>query len=294
MPTQFDWSRLAVLLAVHRAGSAREAAKRLGVHSATVYRSIRALEEELGALLFERRSRGYAITAAGEELLALAERIESEAGAVAERLSLRQRDWVQVSLPGDAFATLIAPALRTALAAEPGLVFRVEGSDRNRSIADHETDIAIRVTRDPPLAALGRRVGHVATAIYGSKEVVQRASDAAPESLSWISWVGESYVRERSSDPFWSRVPDRVQVPNHSVALAMAAAGCGFVAMACAVGDPWPGLIRCPASKRDGERDLWVLVHEDARRIPTVQSAARALSGALFQQRTLLEGGAAR
>lgn len=293
MKAQFDWSRLNVLLAVHRARSAREAAKRLGVHSATVYRSIRGLEAELGVLLFERRSRGYAITPAGEELLALAERIESEAAAVAERVSQQRRDWIKISLPGDAFARLVAPALRSALASERDLVFRVEGSDRERSIADHETDIALRITRDPPLSALGRRVGHIATAVYGSGDVVSRAQDAPPESLSWISWVGESFVWDRSEDPYWSRVPDRVQVPNHAVALAMAAAGCGFIAMACCVGDPWEGLIRYPDSRRDGDKDLWVLIHEDARRIPTVQNAARSLSEALFRQRPLLEGNVA-
>ncbi len=290
MAGQFDWSSLKVLLAVHRAGSAREAAKTLGVHAATIYRAIRELEDELDVLLFERRSHGYSITPAGEELLALSERMERETEAVALRLAERTRDWVEISLPGDGFAGVIAPALRTAMARHEDLVFRVETSDDERNIADHETDIAIRITRDPPLSAVGRRIGPLSTAVYGSPERVARAVDDV-EPATWISWPGESYVWDRSGDAFWAGVPEALQVPNHTVALSFAAKGCGFVAMACCIGDPVEGLVRYPGSLRSGERDMWVLIHEDARRLPRIHGAARTLSQELFARRASLGGG---
>jgi DNA-binding transcriptional LysR family regulator len=51
---------------VARAGSIRKAANHLNVTSSALNRRIMDLEEELGALLFERRARGVRLTAAGE------------------------------------------------------------------------------------------------------------------------------------------------------------------------------------------------------------------------------------
>lgn len=54
--------------AVRRAGSIREAARRLNVASSAVNRQILKLEEEIGASLFDRKAEGVALTTAGEIL----------------------------------------------------------------------------------------------------------------------------------------------------------------------------------------------------------------------------------
>ena len=54
--------------AVRRAGSIREAARRLNVASSAVNRQILKLEEEVGTPLFERTSAGLKLTASGEAL----------------------------------------------------------------------------------------------------------------------------------------------------------------------------------------------------------------------------------
>lgn len=54
--------------AVRRAGSIREASRKLNVASSAVNRQILKLEEEIGAALFERNAAGVALTTAGEML----------------------------------------------------------------------------------------------------------------------------------------------------------------------------------------------------------------------------------
>ena len=54
--------------AVRRAGSIREAARRLNVASSAVNRQILKLEEEVGAALFDRTATGLKLTASGEAL----------------------------------------------------------------------------------------------------------------------------------------------------------------------------------------------------------------------------------
>ncbi|WP_376712121.1 LysR family transcriptional regulator [Bradyrhizobium hereditatis] len=61
-----------------RAGQILEAAKQLRLNHATVARQLAALEESLIVKLLERHSARCALTVAGEDLIASAERAESE------------------------------------------------------------------------------------------------------------------------------------------------------------------------------------------------------------------------
>ncbi len=73
----FDWNDLRYFLAVASGGSTLAASRTLRVSQTTVARRIAALEQALGFPLFEKRQAGYALTPAGEELLARAGQVES-------------------------------------------------------------------------------------------------------------------------------------------------------------------------------------------------------------------------
>ena len=62
------------------------AGRALGLDPATVGRRIAALEQALGARLFDRSPQGYAITEAGRGLLVHAQAMESQASAAAEEV----------------------------------------------------------------------------------------------------------------------------------------------------------------------------------------------------------------
>lgn len=66
------------LLAVADHGSLRAAAREIGVAQPAMTRSIQELERELGAALFERRSRGIVPTAIGEAFIRRARSIDNE------------------------------------------------------------------------------------------------------------------------------------------------------------------------------------------------------------------------
>lgn len=70
-------------LEVARCGSVSVAADKLEVAPSAVSRQIARLERELGTLLFERRSRGMALNAAGELLAAHARRAQQDVDRVA-------------------------------------------------------------------------------------------------------------------------------------------------------------------------------------------------------------------
>lgn len=81
---------LRYFLEVARCGSVSLAAERLEVAPSAVSRQIARLERELGTLLFERRSRGMALNAAGELLAAHAKRAQQDVDRVTgDIISLR-------------------------------------------------------------------------------------------------------------------------------------------------------------------------------------------------------------
>jgi LysR family transcriptional regulator, regulator of abg operon len=66
------------VLAVAERGSVRAAARELGVAQSALTRSIRELEKELGALLFERGAKGTKLTGLGERFIRRAHTIRAE------------------------------------------------------------------------------------------------------------------------------------------------------------------------------------------------------------------------
>jgi molybdenum-dependent DNA-binding transcriptional regulator ModE len=87
MDRSIDWDDLHLVLAVFREGTLSGAARRLGVTHSTVFRRLGAIEEKIGARLFERFRDGYAATPAGETAAASAVRLEDEVLALERKLS---------------------------------------------------------------------------------------------------------------------------------------------------------------------------------------------------------------
>ncbi|AQR61703.1 hypothetical protein BZG35_08590 [Brevundimonas sp. LM2] len=78
-------------LAAARAGSFRSAAKALGLDAATVSRTVRSLEDQLGVSLFERLPNGLRPTAAGTAYLAEAARLVEDLDRLADRAAAAGR-----------------------------------------------------------------------------------------------------------------------------------------------------------------------------------------------------------
>jgi DNA-binding transcriptional LysR family regulator len=109
-----DLSLLRTFLAVHRAGSFTAGARVLGLSQPTVTTQIRALEQQLGRQLFERRARGVTPTAVADDL---AVRIAAPLDTLQE-VTYRHRpglgsapDPVHLAGPAEFLCALALPAL---------------------------------------------------------------------------------------------------------------------------------------------------------------------------------------
>jgi DNA-binding transcriptional LysR family regulator len=125
----------------------RAAAERFVTQSA-ISRQIRALEDELGRPLFERRHRALELTAEGQRLFSTCSAVLAQLrGAVAElRAPLRREVLSLTTTPGLASLWLI-PRLPQFTRQHPGVDVRLDASYERRSLPAEGFDVAIRYGR---------------------------------------------------------------------------------------------------------------------------------------------------
>ena len=119
-----DWSDLRVLLAVAREGSLGAAARALGQTQPTMGRRLKALEQQIGHVLFQRTQHGFIPTDEGQTLLAHAERMEIEALAAMRELSgaeTRLSGLLRVSCSDWFGSLLLTPVIAEFTARHPGV-----------------------------------------------------------------------------------------------------------------------------------------------------------------------------
>lgn len=97
-----------------REGSTLAPARVLGVNQTTVSRRVQVLEHGLRLTLFDRDTRGYALTAQGAALVARAEAVEAAAQQVALEAEWLTRDLtgvIRVTAPEAIMTQIVTPII---------------------------------------------------------------------------------------------------------------------------------------------------------------------------------------
>lgn len=289
-----DWGHLRFFLALARTGSLSRAAKTLGVDRNTIARRVAALEEELHVQLYERGPQGWIRTAAGEELAALASRVEEDVLALARHADARDTavaGTVRLTTASHVAARLLAPAVPALRDRHPHLVLELAVDQRPFDLTRREADLAVRMGRPRESGLVTRKLSDVAFRLYASPSYLgrRRAVDVAGDAFIGFDETLASTPQER----WLARVaPDR-RVSfrcNSTAALATAAAaGMGVAVLPCFYADGHPGLVRLEGPE-PVPHELWLLVHGDLRRTPRVHAVIDWLDALVAQARPALAG----
>jgi DNA-binding transcriptional LysR family regulator len=169
------WDDLRVFLVVARQSRLQAAGRVLGLDPATVGRRVTALEEALGARLFDRSPQGYALTEAGRNLLAHAQAMESLAGAAAAEVGGqpdRLSGTVRIGAPDGVATYLLIDACDALSRDNPELQVQVVSVPRVFSLSKREADLAISVS--PPSAGrlTVRKIADYRLRLYGRADLV--------------------------------------------------------------------------------------------------------------------------
>lgn len=292
------WDDFRLVKAIADAKGLPGAAAQLRVNHSTVFRRLGQVEEAIGATLFERHRGGYALTPAGEQMVALAERLEDDITAFARQVAGRDiapTGELRVTTNDTLLVDLLTPLFAGFRRRCPEIRLDVVLSNQALNLSKRDADVAIRATDNPPETLVGRRVASIAWALYG------RAEDFAPgESVDaaallerpWVS-LGPNLGAMKTVQYARAHVPPERIVYQVNTVLGLAEAveaGIGIGHLPCFIADKRPALVRLAPPDPNFAADLWLLTHPDLRHSARVRVFLDFLAAEIAKLRPMIEG----
>jgi DNA-binding transcriptional LysR family regulator len=195
----FDWNHARAFLAAAETGSLSAAARALHTTQATVSRQVSALEQEIGAALFERTNRALISTQAGKDLLVhfrdmrdAAMRISLGAAARSEAVA----GPVSITASEALSAYWLPPVLAELADLAPGIVVEIVASNEVRDLSRREADIAVRHVRPDQPELIARLAAESASHLCAATGYLDRIGrPSRPADLAQATFVGFSPAR---------------------------------------------------------------------------------------------------
>lgn len=290
-----DWDDVRYFLAVARGGSVRAAAAHLGVNHSTVLRRIAQLEERLGAQMFEKLPSGYRLTAAGEEVLELANQMEASSHQLETRVFGRDqsaRGLLRVTLPPFLATHLLMPDLADFALLHPDIEMEILSSGELANLTNREADVAIRIVTDRktlPLNLHGLKGPELFSGVYMSRDRLAALRVGTPHPIRWI-------VIDNHGIPDWAREGEvhttgaPFRTPDAETQIIAAQQGIGMTKLPCFVGDTDPLLVRVPGTNLPMHGTLWLLTQGETRKTKRVRLFTEFVSRRLAAYAPLLAG----
>jgi DNA-binding transcriptional LysR family regulator len=271
---------VAVLVAVGETASFSLAARRLGVTTGTVSRSIARLEELVGAQLVHRTTRHVSLSTSGQALFERSAShvrgIEAAVQHLPERLA-EPAGTLRLSAAPDVGVTLLPDVLARYLALYPRVRVDVDLSNRKVDLVTEGFDLALRAStgRERDSSLLMRKVISISMRLYASPTYLARRGAPRELGASDHDWIGFAQMQKalKLPRPFAPRI-----VGNDVLFVREATrAGIGIGALPTFVAEPMVAagsLVAVLPRLRLGTASL-VMLHPTAGPVPRKVTAFR-------------------
>ncbi len=287
MQYQLAPADLALVLALHRAGTLAAAGERLGVNASTVFRMLQRLERGLGQALFERGRRGYQAGELARTLAAQAEQVEAAleaARTAAQAQPGLAAGTVRITTTDTLLHGLLAPALAALHREQPRLHFELHTGNELASLTRRDADIALRATSKPPSHLIGRRVGPIRVALYAARASgIRRWTQVEAGEAAWVA--PDDGLPEHPSVRWRQRHFPTLQPTFRTGSVQsvaeLVAQGLGVGVLPLFLAEPRRELRRLTEPLDEAETELWLLTHPEARHLQRVHAAWTHLVEAL-------------
>ena len=293
-----SWDDFRLIKAIADVRSLPAAAALLGINHSTVFRRLGQIEEALGAKLFERHRSGYTLTTPGEEMVALAQRVDDDITAFTRKMAGREiapAGELRVTTNDSLLIHLLTPLFGKFRKMHPNMRLDVVLANQELNLSKRDADVAIRATDTPPENLVGRRAATIAWALYARTDDFPDPESIDPESLYERDWVslGENLAMLKAVRFVHEHVPrERIGYKVNTV-LGLAEAverGLGIGHLPCFIGDARPELVRLGPLNPDFTAGLWLLTHPDLRQSPRVRVFLDFLAAEIAKERRRIEG----
>ena len=292
-----DWNDVRYFLALARTSSVRAAGAALQVSHSTVARRVEALEERLGARLFDRSRDGYALSEAGRQMLPAAERIEAEMAALERGVvgqDERLQGLVSVTCTDSFIARILMAALARLTEEHAGIELSVTIDSRSFDLSRREADVAVRalaVDGVPPEYLLGQKVVPIVLCSYvGVAHAARLDPDAPGSTPRWASFDDRKLQEGMIAGSSHPALPPWGSFTSVELMVQAAEHGFGLCMLPTYVGDRAPGLRRLARPDLRHVGDFWVLSHPDLRDNARIRKTRTVVADALRAEAALFRG----
>ncbi|MDR6670096.1 LysR family transcriptional regulator [Rhizobium sp. 1399] len=276
--TQIDWDDLRHFLALAQAGTFLGAARQIGVEHATISRRVSALEKGLGRKLVDRRGRRIILTADGEQIARHATLVAQQMAAIEQlgRASATEtRGHVRISAPPALSSVLLAKPVAAIRREHPGVEITLVGEKRLASLNRREADIAVRMSRPEDGDYAITKLGEMAFHLYASKAYLETVPEAQWTFIGYDEGMNASPQQLRLFELAAGR-PIAIRSSVLEFQAAAARLGGGVVLLPDFAVSGITGLERIE-DENPLRREIWLVVHNEIRDIPSVRVVMEAL-----------------
>jgi DNA-binding transcriptional LysR family regulator len=291
-----SWDDFRYVKAIADMRSLAGAAETLGVNHSTVFRRLGQIEQQLGARLFERGRAGYALTACGEQMVELADRMGEDIVSFERQATgqdLRPSGELRITTSDLVLLYLLNDVLIGFRRAYPEIVLDIVVSNQRLNLSKRDADVAVRALYQNPDPLAGRKVARIAWAVFGPSALAGQPFDPVVDGrrYDWLAYADHVSIA-RAMKWLKEHVGEKriVYKANTMVGLAeAAAAGMGMALLPCYVGTAVTGLAQLSPPLPELEGELWMLSHPDLRSTARVRAFLDFCGAEIAQQRKVIE-----
>ncbi|MEL7013157.1 MAG: LysR family transcriptional regulator [Pseudomonadota bacterium] len=292
-----QWDDLKVFLAVARAETLSRAGQSLRMDPATVGRRVARLEAAYGAALFAKSQNGYALTDAGQRLMAPAIRAEQAMEEAAEELAgptAGLSGQIRIGAPDGAANFLLPQVCAEIGKANPELEIQILALPRIVNLTRREADMVIAVS--PPSAGrlTVQKVSDYRLHLAASEDyLTAHAPITRVEDLKGHRVVGyiQDMIFDKELDYLTEAGLQDVALTSNSASVQL-----NWIRQGAGIGiahdfalRAYPGLRKVLAEEISITRSFYLIRHADDRRLDRLNRFADALRSGLRAEITRLE-----
>lgn len=285
-----NWDDYRFILALHRAGTLRQAAQSLGINHATVSRRLQLLNKRLGTTIFEPSPKGYRLTQFGLTLLQSAEKVEKLASHDLRKKQANTTELagkITLSVPPAIAQFLLLDALNDFQIRYPQIKLNIDTSYSLVDLDQCEADVVIRVMSQPQEHLLGYRLGAIGINYYASQEYLDSRQ---PEDYRWITASFDNMPPDWIKCSPFPKADVSLKLDDLVLRHLAAARGFGMIRGAAYIAEQMGGLVPVTPEPTEPYHNIWVLKHPDLKDIPRVSLLTEFLAEQLRAKKNLITG----
>ncbi|KLN61719.1 hypothetical protein WH96_05215 [Kiloniella spongiae] len=295
-----NWDDLRIFLAVARCGSITAGAIQLGLDQSTVSRKLQSFEERLGLNLFIGNAKRNTLSPSGQRIFEGAARLEKEVEDINQNiagLNEEQGGTIHIVTTNILSNHLLMSVTSEFLHKYPDINLRIRTQDIDEkhlsSNNSHHNplpgDLALYATNTPNEDLFGRKLATATFASYASRDYLDSLK-GDHDKIVWLNWD------DGTATPTWPRlapeIPDHMcRLRSDSVANLLDAVrlGIGATILPCFIGEQDPNLVRLTPGQTVSQRDIWLLMHKDLRRVPRIRTFVDFFVQRIKERRGIIE-----